>query len=225
MRFFSGPAAVIFFRFLIPGILCSGCAFYVRTVEPPRYMIKILYSSEQLTGDSLSDQSLLILPALTRDGPDTTRFLSPLELSRLLGDIRGDLNFVFPMDFEKKLRSTGAGGDGNTLKRFYASLYEGKTLEIQTADSVWRSVDAAYLLVFRVKYAVKVIGFDGNISRRLTMETELWNVGAAEAAWRAEVVGIDRQTGTTDSQFVRGAFKEVLKAFPGYIPANNEKDW
>ncbi len=210
---------------MLASLLCSGCAFYVRQVEPSRYTVKILYSNESFIGAALTGQSVLVLPVLTREGPDTVLFFNPLEVSRLLGEVRGDLVFAYPQTFEKKYRSTETGSDGTSLNRFYASLFQGKTLDIQTSDSVWKAVDADYLLAVRMKYAATIRGFDGNASRRLVMEVELWSVAAAEAVWRAEVVGLDKRPDITDGQFVAGAMKEVFGAFPGYVPANNEKDW
>jgi hypothetical protein len=210
---------------IIANALLCGCAFYARHVEPARYTIKILYSNERLSGEALAGQSLLLLPILTRDGPDTTHFLSPVELSRLLSKVRGDLQFTYPGTFEKKIRSSETGRDTVSLKRFYDALYKGNITEVQTSESIWKAVDAAYLLAVRIKYAATIRGFDGNANRRLTMEVELWNTAASETVWRAEIVGFDKRPGANDVQFVVNALKEACGAFPGYVPGNNEKDW
>jgi hypothetical protein len=209
---------------LSSGLFC-GCTFYVRHIEPARYTVKILYSNEQLSGAALSGQSVLLLPILTRDGPDTTHFPTPREQSCMVGKVRDDLRFIFPQTFEKRYRDSEAGRDSGSLDRFFGNLYNGNVMAIQTSDSIWKAVDADFLIVVRIKYAATIRGFDGNASRRLIMEIELWNVAAIEAALRIEVIGFENRPGVTDVQFVMGALKEAYGALPGYLPANNETDW
>jgi hypothetical protein len=201
-----------------------GCMSSLSLAGAARYTVTLHYSSDRLSGKAFAGQSILILPVLTRDGPDTARFPSPSAIARFLQENRHDLQFVYPAAFEKKYRLTTSGRDTAAMDRFYRSLYNGEMMAVQTSDSIWKAVDAAYLLSLRVTYAAAIRGFDGTVSKRLTMEAELWEVAASEAVWRSEVVGVERNAGP-DNRFILGAIKKVLGAIPGFLPATNEKDW
>lgn len=217
MHFLRISAVVI-----ISQALC-GCMSSLYHGVATRYTVTLQYSSDRLNGNALTGQSLLILPVLTRSGPDTARFPSPSSIAGFLQENHDDLQFVYPEEFEKKYRST-SGHDATAMDRFYRSLFNREMLAVQTSDSIWKAVDAHYLLSLRVTYAAVVRGFDGMVNKRITMEAELWEVAASEAVWRSEVVGVERGAGA-DRTFILGAVRKVLGAIPGFLPANNEKDW
>ena len=168
---------------------------------------------------------MLVLPVLTNNGADTTKFPSPHTLSQLLQKNQGDVQFIYPETFEKKYRSAAVSHDSASLDRFYQSFFKGEIIKVQTNDSIWNAIDAAYLLCVRVKYAATIRGFDGNTVKRLVLEVELWEVNASESVWRAQVIGFDKSVGTPDTQFVIGALKEIFSAIPGGMPGTSEKDW
>ncbi len=208
---------------LIAVFLCS-CAFFVRQPERSDYRATVLYSDQRLKGASFTGQSLLVLPVLTKNGPDTVGYISPRRQSQLLRKARGDLNVIYREDVEKKYCSI-RGRDKASLDRFYASLYKGEMVAVQTSDSVWQAVNAAYLFAVRIRYAAIIRGFDGNAHRRLALEAEVWNVAAAEAVWRVEVTGFDERPSSSDGRFVEEAVREALKNIPGFLPAKGEEDW
>jgi hypothetical protein len=198
----------------------------MRHIEPARYTVRILYSDESFSSASISGQSMLVLPVLTKDGADTVNFPSPYTLSQFFQKNYEDVQFKFPETFDKKYQSTAMSRDSASLDRFYRSFFNGEIIKVQTNDSIWNAIDAAYLLCVRVKYAATIRGFDGNTVKRLVLEVELWEVAASEAVWRAQIIGFDKSVGTLDSQFVLGALKEIFSAIPaGGIQGAGEKDW
>jgi hypothetical protein len=214
MRFLLRPLS------LFLGAQLMSCMVSLHHVEPARYTIRILYSDENFKGEALSGQSLLVLPVLTKDGADTVKFPSPYTLSMLFQKNHEDMEFKYPEIFEKKYQLAAS------LDRFYQSFFNGEIIKVQTNDSIWNAIDAAYLLCVRVKYAATIRGFDGNTVKRLVMEVELWEVAASEAVWRAQVIGFDKRIGTLDTEFVMGALNEIFSAVPaGEMPGAGEKDW
>jgi hypothetical protein len=211
--------------FILAVIVCIiGCAPYARPpsqARQTRYSAKVLYVRDAFAGSSLSGQSVLILPALTAQGPSAAFPLSPRNQSMVIQKVRDDLRLIDGEEFEKKYLSTH---DGRSLSFFYRSLFKGNVVEVQTSDSVWKAVDAAYLLAVRLKYAAAIRGFDGNTRRRLCLETELWDVKTAETVWRVEVKGFGGVKDADDT-FINGAVGEAFSRLPGVLPAANEKDW
>jgi hypothetical protein len=219
MRFFLMPLSIFMSAQLI------SCMFSVRHIEPARYSVRLLYSDERLNVAAFSGQSLLVLPVLTKNGADTTKFPSPNTLSRLFQRNHGAMQFIYPEAFEKKYQSTAVNHDFASLDRFYRSFFNGEIIKVQTSDSIWNAIDAAYLLCVRVKYAATIRAFDGNTVKRLVLGVELWKVDVSEAVWRAQVIGSDKRIGASDAEFVMGALKEIFSALPGGMPGENEKDW
>jgi hypothetical protein len=218
MRFLAVAVIIVW------GFLVESCALFRGNSDHARYTVTIRYISDDLNSAGLTGQSLLILPVLTASGPDTTRFPSPWELSSMLEEKHGNLQFVFPEAFEKRVRSISRGGMED-IKDFYQALFNEKTTKVQTSDSVWKAAEASYLLSMCVKYAASIKGVSGNISKRLKMEVELWDVAAAEAVWRSEINAIDRRAGDGDREFILGAISKAIEAIPEFSSSNSEKEW
>jgi hypothetical protein len=209
---------------LLPALaVILNCAPYV----PPRsgaaqYTAKIAYCEEHFNGASLTRRAVVVFPALTRTGHDSAAYLSPQQQIEILKKVRNDLHYSTPDDFEKKYLSMH---DSLSLSRFYQSLYKGKVVEAQTSDSVWKAMDASYMLFVRIRYAVAIRSFDGNSRRNLQMDAELWDVASGENLWRVEVTGIDKGLETNDARFLKGGLYEAFRKLPGFLPANNENNW
>jgi hypothetical protein len=134
------------------------------------------------------------------------------------------MEFLYPGPFEEKYKAQSGGG-AEDIGNFYRALYAGKTLAVQTNDSVWKAIETPYFLSLYVKYAASIRGLSGAVCKRLVIEAELWDVGASEAVWRSEVVGINRNADADDKKFVTGAITEVLGTMPDFLPEADEKDW
>jgi hypothetical protein len=164
----------------------------------------------------------MVLPVLTRNGHDTASFFSPRQQIEILKKVRDDLHYSTSEDFEKKYLSSH---DSLSLSRFYQSLYKGEVVKAQTSDSLWKAMDASYMLFVCIRHAVTIRSFDANSRRNLRLDAELWDVASGETVWRVEVTGIDKNNGTTDARFIRGGLHEAFGKLPGYVPANNENNW
>jgi hypothetical protein len=199
-----------------------GCAPYARRGAVVRYTAKLLYANDAFNGASFSGQSLLVLPGLTGKGPVAIRAFSPRQMGSSLQKLRKDLHLSYGEAFEQAYKKSH---DERSLFNFYASLFNGDVIAIQTSDSVWKTIDAAYVLVVRLKYAAVIRGFDGNSHKRLSMEVELWDVKVSETVWRLEVQGFDDAGTNTDDHFIGNALCEAFLRMPGYVPSNNESDW
>ena len=211
---------IIFFPALA---LVLDCNPYVsRQTGPAQYTVKIAYCEQHFNGASLTGQTILVLPVLTRTGHDTASYFSPQQQIEILQKVRNDLHYSTSYDFEKKYLSAH---DPLSLSRFYQSLYNGEVVKAQTSDSIWKAMDAAYMMFVGIQYAATIRSFDGNSRRNLHLDVELWNVASGEAVWRVEVIGIDKSIGTTDTRFLNGSLYEAFSKLPGYLPANNENNW
>jgi hypothetical protein len=216
-----GPLRCV--AFLSVMALVLDCAPYaLRQTSPAQYTAKVAYCEEHFNGASLTGQSLLVLPVLTRTGRDTASYFSPQRQIEMLQKVRDDLHFFTSDAFEKKYQSMH---DSLSLARFYQSLYKGEVIEAQTSDSIWKAMDASYVAFVRIRYAVTIRGFDGNFRKNLHLDAELWDVAAGETVWRVEVTGINTSNGTTDARFLKGGLYEAFSKLPGYLPANNENNW
>jgi hypothetical protein len=216
----SRPTSIAVFSALSVFLNCT--AYVTRQTAATQYTTKIAFCEEHFNGVSLSGQTLLVFPVLTRNGNDTASYFSPRQQIKILQRIRNDLHFSTPDVFEQKYLSAH---DSLSLARFYQSLYKGEVVEAQTSDSIWKAMDAPYVLFVRVLYAVTIRSFDGNSQRNLHLDAELWDVSSAENVWRVEVTGFDKSKGATDARFLTGGLYEAFGKLPGYLPANNENNW
>jgi hypothetical protein len=203
--------------------LLPGCAPYIaRQADAVHFTAKIAYCEEHFTGASLTGQTVLVLPILTRSGPDTGSYCSPRQQIEILQKVRNDLHIIMSGDFEKKYLSMH---DELSLERFYQSLYKGEVVRAQTSDSIWKAMDATYMMFVGIQYAATIRSFDGNSQRNLRLDAELWDVAAGQTVWRVDVTGIDKGMATTDARFIKGGLFEAFGKLPGYLPANNENNW
>lgn len=203
--------------------LALGCATSpLRKTGPAQYTARIIYCNEHFNGASLSDQTLLVFPVLSRTGHDTASYFSPEKQIEILQKVRKDLRFSRWNAFEKKYLFLH---DSLSLSRFYQSLYKGEVVKLQTSDSIWKAMDAPYMLFARIRYAVTIRSFDGNSRRNLHLDVELWDVSSCEAVWRVEASGLDASNEMTDARFLSRGLFEAFSKLPGYVPANNENTW
>jgi len=208
--------------FLGACVMTAGCAPYVRLDRAARYSAGVLYADRSFTDEAFSGRSLLLLPILTAQGPSASFPLSAQRLGMELQKTRTDLRLQYASEFEKKYLSTHTIP---SLSDFYRRLYRCEVLAVETSDSVWKAIDAAYLLVVKLKYAAAIRGFDGNTRKQLCLEAEIWDVNGSEAVWRVEVKGIDNGMGLSDDQFIMGAFSNIFAKMPGVGRTNSESDW
>jgi hypothetical protein len=211
---------VLFFPALELLLVCTP--YVSRQTGPAQYTVKIAYCEQHFNGASLTGQTVLVLPVLTRTGHDTGSYFSPRRQIEILQKVRNDLHYSTSYDFEKKYLSAH---DSLSLYHFYQSLYKGEVVKAQTSDSIWKAMDAAYMMFVGIKYAATIRSFDGNSRRNLHVDVELWDVASGETVWRVEVIGIDKSIGTTDTRFIKGSLYEAFSKLPGYLPANNENNW
>jgi hypothetical protein len=187
-----------------------------------QYRSKISYCEKHFTGATLSNQTLLMLPVVFGTGRDAKPLFSVQQQIEILGKMRTDLHFPAPEAFNEKY---SASHDTESLNGFYSALQKGAIIAAQTSDSVWKSIDASYMLFVRVGYAVKVKSFDGNSRRTVHLDVEIWSVASQEAVWRIGVTGFDRTGVMSDARFIQGALIEAFDKLPGYMPENNETNW
>jgi hypothetical protein len=212
-------------RSVLCGVFCVllfvGTCTYIESTGSASYRASIVYQQRNFSGGSLSGQSVMVLPILSKKGFDTTAALGASECAALLSGIRGDIKPVFRDEFEKRYL---AGHDSASLANFYNKLASGEVIALGTSDSVWKAMDAAYCSVVRIKNALTIKGFDGVVKRRLILETELWDVDSSETVLRVEVQGKAGQQ-TSDVDFIRAALRSAFEKLPAFAPASHEKAW
>ncbi len=71
-----------------------NCTPYAtRQTASTQYTTKIAYCEQHFNGASLSGQTLLVFPVLTRNGHDTASYFSPRQQIKILQKVRNDLHF------------------------------------------------------------------------------------------------------------------------------------
>jgi len=181
-----------------------------------------LYQLHSFAGTSLSNETVLVLPILTRNGPDTLAALSAREIGKLLREKRGDVEPVTPGEFEAHCKALfGPELPGN----FYKQLYASNVVAVSNSDSVWKQMKTGYCSVTRIAKGLRVRGLEGALTRRMTLETELWNVDSAEAVWRVQVECVAKGEHLTDADLVREALRAAFDKIPVFAPENNERNW
>jgi hypothetical protein len=206
---------------LIPESFLLFCARIPSSPEQS-FIANISYQESSFTGASLSNQTVLLLPILTKNGPDASSSLDPIQIAKILLKVRPDVEPVTRDEFEARYKALH---DSVSLTDFYRLLYESDIVALQNCDSVWGQMKTAFCIVSRIKSALKIKGFDNSVKRRMAFETELWRVDSAEAVARFEVQCSSRGEKLSDADFVRAAVQAAFEKLPLFAPANNERDW
>jgi hypothetical protein len=201
-------------------LVVASCT-YIESTGSASYRASVVYQQRNFSGGSLSGQSVMVLPILSKKGFDTTSALGASECAALLSGVRGDVTPVYRDEFEKRYL---AGHDSASLANFYNKLASGEVMALCTSDSVWKAMGTPYCSVIRIKNALTIKGFDGVVKRRLVLESELWDVDSSETVLRVEVQGRAGQQ-TSDVDFVKAALRSAFEKLPAFAPASHEKNW
>jgi hypothetical protein len=211
-------------------LVAAGTLFLPCRCTPPpaatlmttSYTATVLYQQRSFSGGSLSEQTVLVLPVLTKQGLDTTPALSPAKIGKLLQGARGDVEPVTKEEFETRY---SARHDTASLSSFYRLLFKGSVVALANADSVWKEMKTAYCFAARITNAITVKGFNSTVTRRMNMETELWDVDSAEVVLRIQVQASARGERITDAQFIGAALTAAFEKLPAFAPSTNGQNW
>lgn len=208
-------------KFAAGAVIVLSCTYAPGTPKQT-YIATTLYQERSFAGTSLSNEKVLMLPLFTRTGPDTTHKLSPDALGRLLRSKRGDVEPVGPEDFEAHCK---ASYGKEVLKDLYKHMYESNVVAVQTSDSLWKKMKTGFCSVTRVTHGLRIRGLEGSLTRKMVLETELWNVDSAEAVWRVQVLCTARGEAPSDADLVLAALQTAFEKIPAFAPENNERNW
>jgi hypothetical protein len=186
------------------------------------YAAAVLYQHRSFSGASLSGATVLVLPVLTRSGPDTSASLSPARIGRLIAAGHGDVEPVTKEEFETRYT---ARHDTASLSGFYRLLFKGDVVACANSDSVWKEMKTAYCFVARITNALTIRGFNNTVKRRMNLETEFWDVDSAETAVRIQVQASATGEQITDAEFIASALSAAFEKLPVFAPSNNEQKW
>ena len=207
--------------FVIAMLALLSCAYHPPLVGDT-CRASTLYQMHSFAGTSLSGETVLILPILTRNGPDTLAALSAREIGKLLKEKRGDVEPILAGEFEAHCKALfGPESPGN----FYKQLYASNVVAVSNSDSVWKQMKTGYCSVTRIAKGLRVRGLEGVLTRRMTLETELWSVDSTEAVWRAQVECVAKGERLSDADLVREALRAAFDKIPVFAPENNERNW
>ena len=186
------------------------------------YAATVLYQQRSFSGSSLSGQTVLVLPVLTKAGLDTTPALSPQKISKLLLSARNDMEPVTKEEFETRYSTRH---DTASLSAFYRLLFKGNVVALANSDSVWKEMGTNYCFAARITNALTIHGFNGLVKRRMSMETELWDVDSAEVILRIQVQASATGDRLTDVDFITSALAAAFEKLPAFAPSANEQKW
>lgn len=187
------------------------------------YAVRQLYKSDGFSGITISGRTILILPFLTRSGFDTAGVLSPALLHKNLAKKRRDLRLSVDRSFESDYY---AKHDTASLDSFYANLFRGELVALQTADSVWKTMKTPYILAIRLKNGATIIDFGHRSHRLLLLEAELWDVKTAEVVLRIGVTGRSADKKQNNGEFIRRALLSIFDSVPVAPYAENpDEEW
>jgi hypothetical protein len=96
---------------------------------------------------------------------------------------------------------------------------------LANSDSVWKEMKTEYCLAVRINHALTIKGFNNIVTRRMVLETELWNVDSAEAVLRIQVQASAQGEKITDAEFIRSALGAAFEKLPVFAPSTNEQNW
>ena len=204
----------------IAACLATGSFFQCSPV--PAVTIKLLHQDPSFGPEQLSGQTILILPLLGKTGFDTTQFLSPQHQGTWLTRRRSDLEPVYREKYEAAYK---AAYDSLSLAKFYRALYKGNMIAVHNADSIWKTMPAAYLLAMYLRSGMEVRNLYGHSRRTVSLEAELWEIDSTEVVWRLSAIESTTDATMSDAAFIWNAITHIYAQFPEYRPSINETKW
>jgi hypothetical protein len=192
------------------------------TPPPYKFTVSELYVSGGFTGRNFGSSSICMGPVLSERGVDSTGFLSSLSEYQSINKIRQDLHLVQTSEFESKfIKKTSL----TVLNEFYNKLFNCEMLNLQTNDTFWKSVPGDYLMVFRLKKALKLKTFSNIVRKEVALEAEVWDCSEMKVVWRILVKGSGVNDNLTDSKFVFEAVQKAYKSIPSAQPFYENGSW
>jgi hypothetical protein len=198
-------------------VVAPGCA-------PQRiaYNVEQLYQEHSFSSRELSGKSIVLLPLLTAQGPDTSGPLALGALSSWLITNRPDLRVVTVSKpfFERYAESTGV------FSRLIGELYRGDVVEITQHAAAFKEFGHPYVVVIRLKNGLRIRGLDNRTKRRIELEGELWEVEGARVLWRGRVQGMSLEVEHSDEGFIARGVERLLMSLPQLPPSPHyEQNW
>jgi hypothetical protein len=214
------PCRLVTFCLYVTGLLCAllcECASRTLLIQP-----HILYQNDRLTPEQFSGQSVTLFPVFTKQGFETSAMLGDSIQAVLIKDIRQDLTLYAQQGFERLYLQAH---DSVSLKHFYARIFQGDIIGLQTSDTMWKTMPSRYLLLIRFANGTRVKTLDEQVLRRLDLEAELWDARTAEVVMRLAVNGSDSQARTPDGKFFHATLSALLRQLPGVRHVELKENW
>lgn len=208
----------IFFIVLILIVYFFNCS-----IKTGKWNSEIIYSNEGLKNDRMStDNSVLLLPLITKVGFDSSNTFSPHIQTELLKTIQKYITYYYKADLEKKYSEKNETGK---LDDFYQKLIDGNTLALTASHSVWENMPSHYLMAIRLNNGSRIRSFDGILKRKVSLEAELWDAKRVEIVWHAKSSGVEMNKNKSDAEFVLKGIKNIFELLPEFFRAANESNW
>lgn len=211
-------------RVILNGIGFAAVLLVALGCAPQRiaYNFEQLYQEHSFSSRDLSGKSILLLPLLTAQGPDTSGELALGPLSGWITANRPDLNMVTVSQpfFERYAQSTGV------LSGLIGELYRGDVVEITQHAAAFNDFGHPYVVVIRLKNGLRIRGLDNRTKRRIELEGELWEVAGARVLWRGRVQGMSLEVEHSDEGLLARGIERMLLSIPQLPPSPHyEQNW
>lgn len=196
---------------------CLSC-----TPSPYSFTLSNNYTREKFSGRDISAHRIALFPLLASGGIITGPKFPSADIAGVFRKVRPDLNFL-DADTVRDLIAKALAP--SFLDSMQTLLYKGEIAALQTEEQFWRSVQAEYLFVFRLRHGIDIRTFNQLSRKRIIVEAELWDCAAMETAMRMQLTGTCNRAGYSDREFLLEAFKTFGAALPEWAPAYDTKSW
>lgn len=186
--------------------LCARCA-----PETSRFETAIDYHDERLERVRSRGETVIVMPVLTADGPDTASVFSFDSLAGLLDSEAGRFTVL---SGEEVVDGFSRGSGDIASADLYRWLHAGAVDSLRKRRELWRAVPAGYMLVVKVRTGARITTFARDEKLRLGLEAELWDTRQRDIVWRATTAGIADGPSHDEGAFIRAGLKEVFVCLP-----------
>jgi hypothetical protein len=197
-------------------------SFVYCTPAPFQYKLSSTYSMDTFSGGDINNRTIGVCPLLTEEGPISEKKIPYSLLSDTLRIHRPELKFNLIQSNRYASFHKVAPQD---ILDFYAMLYHGRMVQLQTVDTVWKAIGFDYLLVFYVRYGMSVHTFNRAARKQVRLEAELWDCNELEAVWRVTADGTCLSNNVSDIQFLTYGIGTIVSALPALTPSYDKGTW
>ena len=181
--------------------------------------VKLIFVNSDFRDYVQSGRTVLVYPVVM----DSNFLKTPsYDNIKLLLRARGD--DILPYSYQSYIDTIKTKKKLKILRPLEKNIKIENIIDIPPLISFFDQSPIKFLLVFRVRKAIKVTGTNGVAAKHLTLSGELWDITQGGVVWRANS-DLENLSTISDTKMVEDGIKLLLTSLPKFYHDSEQRDW